>query len=130
MLDAYAGTIDDDGETLADARKEIDSYLAGSAGKPLLSASGLLFVSNTLASACLASYWDQEGSPLIAYLMTGASWKNRGFARLLLREVLHSLIDRGYTQVRAFITDGNLPSEKIFRREGFARVAGPDAPVK
>jgi RimJ/RimL family protein N-acetyltransferase len=124
MLDSYRGTVDYDGETLADAQQEVDSYFEGASGEPLLDHSRLCFSGGRLQSACLASYWGQEPAPLIAYVMTATEAKNQGLASRLLTEVLTNLQNRGYTQARAFITSGNIASEKIFLRLGFFKASG------
>jgi hypothetical protein len=90
MLDSYRGTVDYDGETLADAQQEVDSYFEGASGEPLLDHSRLCFSGGRLQSACLASYWGQEPAPLIAYVMTATEAKNQGLASRLLTEVLRT----------------------------------------
>jgi GNAT superfamily N-acetyltransferase len=104
MLSAYRGTIDDDGETLEDAIREVRSFFDGA---PLLEASLVAEDRAGLRSACLVSRYD--GSPLVAYVMTRPGSKGRGHAGRLLR-------------VLAAITDGNTPSERLFRRLGFTRI--------
>ena len=117
MIDAYTGTIDYDGETLEDAKGEVQSYFNGASGEPLLDASCMCFDGETLASAILTSFW--EGTPLVAYVMTSAGYKGQGLARALLHKSLIRLKEQDHTQVRAFITEGNTPSETIFKTIGF-----------
>jgi GNAT superfamily N-acetyltransferase len=121
MIDAYRGTIDDGGETLEDARAEVDSYFAGRSGAPLLDASRLIEVGGAPAAACLVSLW--RDTPLVAYVMTAAAWKGRGLARALLDDSFAALRAAGYTEVRAAITKGNTPSERLLGGAGFARFA-------
>ncbi len=54
--------------------------------------------------------------------MTGPRWKNKGMATIVLEKALGSITDHGHTEVHAFITEGNRPSEVIFNRLGFAKV--------
>jgi L-amino acid N-acyltransferase YncA len=54
--------------------------------------------------------------------MTAPDWKSRGLATELLEQSLASLAETGPTELRAVITEGNLPSEAVFRRAGFRRV--------
>jgi RimJ/RimL family protein N-acetyltransferase len=123
MIEAYRGTIDYDGETLPDAIAEVQAYFAGErGGSPLLNASRLGFVEGRLVGACLAANWDNRGVPLIAYVMTDGAWKLRGAASQLLGQVLVALHAEGFREVRAVITEGNLPSEKLFGRMNFSRV--------
>lgn len=117
MIDSYTGTIDYDGETLEDAMGEVQSYLNGASGQPLLNVSWLCFDGDTLASTILISLWEEK--PLVAYLMTAASHKSQGLGRTLLQQALMRLKDQGFTEVRAVITAGNLPSETLFKKTSF-----------
>jgi RimJ/RimL family protein N-acetyltransferase len=124
MLDAYRGTIDYDDETLEDAMGEIQAYLAGErGGQPLLNLSRLAFAGPQLVSACLAGDWDERQQPMVAYVMTRAEWKDRGVGQQALWAVLQALREEGYREVRAVITEGNVPSERLFGRIGFHRVS-------
>ena len=118
MLDAYRGTIDDDGETLDDARQEVRSYLGI---RPLLEHSAVVAAGDRLQCACLISYLDDAEAPLVAYIMTRSAAKRRGLARLALGSSLRSLADAGYERVLATITEGNRPSETLFGSLGFTR---------
>jgi len=117
MLSAYRGTIDDEGESLEDAIQEVGSFFDGA---PLLEASLVAEDRAGLQSACLVSRYD--GNPLIAYVMTRPGSKGRGHAGRLVRSTLQRLKQAGEHQVLAAITDGNTPSERLFRRLGFARI--------
>lgn len=60
---------------------------------------------------------------LIAYIMTAPQWKGKHLATAALLHSLQSLADEKYAEVRAVITEGNEPSEKIFNRFGFNRLS-------
>jgi lactoylglutathione lyase len=118
MLDAYRGTIDDEGESIDDAREEVDGWLASA---PNLDSSRVVEASDgTLASAVLVSRLGEL--PIIAYAMTAPPHRSRGLASSLLSEVVSSLASKDERAVVAFITDGNLPSERVFTRAGFERL--------
>lgn len=122
MLDAYRGTTDDDGETIDDARAEVASFFAAQTDPPLLPCSWLCIRSDRIVAACLVLWWAKRGVPLIAYVMTRADSKRMALGR---RAALHSLASAqqaGYAEIRAVITDGNTPSERLFARIGFAPV--------
>jgi RimJ/RimL family protein N-acetyltransferase len=126
MIEAYRGTIDYGNETLEDALAEVHAYFAGERGGPALpGASRCAFAGPLLVGACLAGEWDERRLPLIVYVMTSAAWKGRGIGRLVLGPVLQALQEHGHDEVRAVITEGNLPSEQLFRRMGFRRAARP-----
>lgn len=123
MLEAYRGTIDYDGETIEDCISEVQAYLAGQrGGQPLLAESRLYFDGDTLVSACLVGEWDDRRQPIVAYVMTRPEWKGRGLAKQVIKAALTALIEKGYTAVRAVITAGNTPSERVFSGLGFQRV--------
>ena len=123
MLDAYRGTIDYDGETLEDALAEVRRYFADPDLPALLDCSWVYETGDALACACLVSLWRARQAPLIAYIMTAAAWKGHALAGSLLAGSLDCLAPNGYAQVRAVITSGNLPSERLFTRLGFVRLA-------
>lgn len=116
MLDAYTDTIDYDGEGIGEARDEVAGYLGGN---PLLEHSFVAAEDDRLVSACLISLF--EGEPLVGYAMTAADHKSQGLASVLLEQSLGSLERAGHGDVTAWITEGNRPSERIFRRAGFRR---------
>jgi hypothetical protein len=113
MLDAYVGTIDYDGENLADARAEIDEYFSEA---PMLDCSRVVEIGGELAAATLVSHW--EGAPLIAYVMTRSLRKGQGLARVVLVSALDCLARTADRQVNAFITEGNTASERLFASLG------------
>lgn len=119
MIDAYRGTIDDDGETLEDALEEVNSYFDGPHGRPILNCSWLCICEDELAAACLVSWWSERGYPIISYIMTAAKQKKKGLGTAILAEALSSLSDQGHKEIGAVITFGNRPSEIIFERAGF-----------
>ena len=124
MLDAYRGTIDEDGETFNDALAEVNAFFAGEhGGQPLLMMSYLALVDTHVVGACLTGEWRERQLPIIAYVMTSANWKKRGIGRQLVGRVLKVLNENGYPEVRAVITEGNKPSENLFLQMGFQRVA-------
>lgn len=122
MLEAYRGTIDYDGETLEDARREIRAYFEGGYGKPLPQLSWIVFAREQPVAAGLISLWVEQ--PLVSWVMTRARWKGKGLGSLALYKMLESLQAEGYAEVRAVITAGNLPSEQLFRKAGFHPVSG------
>jgi len=122
MLDAYRDTIDYDGETIEDALNEVQSYFSGISDLVWFESSWLAFVDKKLACACLVSFWNDRNVPLIAYVMTSAEFKGKHLATAAVYRSLQSLIDGGYDEIRAVITDGNIPSERVFARLGFSRL--------
>ncbi|HXD11733.1 MAG TPA: GNAT family N-acetyltransferase [Anaerolineales bacterium] len=119
MLDSYRGTIDYDDETLEDAVNEVGSYYARLSDPMWLESSWLGLIDDALACACLVDFWKERRVPLIAYMMTASRWKGKQLATTAVLRTLQSLANKNLAEVRAVITEGNFPSEKVFTRLGF-----------
>ncbi len=117
MMDAYVGTIDYEGETYEQAIEEVDGAFEHEA---LLDESRIAEGDGTIHSAVLVSLVD--GDAFIGYVMTRADDKNAGLATALLDLSAEAIWAAGYAQIRAFIAEGNTPSEKVFTRAGFTVV--------
>jgi hypothetical protein len=122
MLDSYRGTIDDDGETIDDAIREVDSYFSHQ-DSGWFDYSWLAFIENDLACCSLVGFWKGRDSPIISYVMTDPRWKGKHFATAGVSRSLQSLVEKNYDKVYAVITEGNSPSERVFARLGFSRLA-------
>jgi len=114
MLDAYIGTIDYEGEDLDDAMEEVRSFLDDP--DSLLDRSYVVEDEGQIVSAVLVSM--SQGRPFIGYVMTIPSHKKQGLARLVITHALRRLADDGHERVVLHITDGNTPSENLFRSVG------------
>jgi predicted N-acetyltransferase YhbS len=117
MLNAYVDTIDYADEDFDDALDEVRSFFEGT---PLLEHSFAAVIGDLVASAVLVSSVD--GAPFIGYVMTLGDYKNQGLARRVLKEAVSSLAVSGHERVSLYITDGNRPSEALFRSIGAVRV--------
>ena len=118
MLDAYMGTIDYEGEDLEDAVQEVRSFLDDP--HTLMDRSFAVDDEGAIVSAVLVSL--SAGEPFIGYVMTRASHKNQGLARLVTNTALEKLADDDHERVVFYITDGNAPSEALFDSLGAVRV--------
>ncbi|HKY53061.1 MAG TPA: GNAT family N-acetyltransferase [Anaerolineales bacterium] len=123
MLDSYRNTIDYDGETIEDAKREVESYFSRLEDSDWLNSSWLGFAENNLVCASLVGFWKDRNSPIIAYVMTASSWKGKHLATMAVSRSLQSLAENNHTKVYAVITEGNTPSEKVFARLKFEPVA-------
>ena len=118
MMDAYPGTIDYDGETLEQAVEEIDGYLKTEA---YLEVSRAAVSGGVIQAAVLMSRI--AGVPLVGYVMTRAAVKGQGLASALLDIATEAVWANGASEISAYITEGNLPSEAIFRKAGYELIA-------
>jgi CHAD domain-containing protein/GNAT superfamily N-acetyltransferase len=113
MLDAYRGTIDSEDEILDDAVDEIDGWLADS---PMLEHSLGIEMDGRLVSAVLVSLIDD--APFIGYVITDPAFKGRGLGKASVASALASMAAAGHDRAVLYITEGNVPSERLFATVG------------
>jgi GNAT superfamily N-acetyltransferase len=118
LLDAYRGTIDDDGEGEDDARAAIDHYL----GQLVPPYSVIVELDGRPVSLSFVVL--VQGRHYIDPVATSAAHKRQGLGVEAVGTSLRRLNRDGVDEVGAVITDGNLASERLFARLGFRRV-GP-----
>lgn len=118
MLDGYRGTIDYEGEELEDAVEAVYDYFDSN---PMLDHSYILAAGDRVRSAVLLMR-RSSGEPMVSYVMTAPKAKGQGLAADLLELSLAGLVAAGESSVCAYITDGNTPSERLFKRAGFVEV--------
>jgi RimJ/RimL family protein N-acetyltransferase len=116
VLNAYRGTLDDEGEDLDDARAFVVSSMSE---EPILAASWLAFSGDEPVSAILIRRWKQH--PLVTFIVTHPDHRRRKLALALAERAMSSLLDMREARVVAFITEGNTASERLFARLGFER---------
>ena len=116
LLNAYHGTIDDEGE--AEARQAIDHYL----GRLLPDYS--VVIEEDGQPVAMSFVVIVGGRHFIDPVATAAARKGRGLGTEAVLHSLAALAGDGVADVGAVITDGNVASERLFRRLDFARI-GP-----
>jgi ribosomal protein S18 acetylase RimI-like enzyme len=120
---AFHGTIDDAGETFADARSEIERTFAGGYGRLLPDCSFAIQQGEFLASACLTSWYEPVSSPFVVFTMTRPEHKHQGMARFLLKQSINALVDRGYARLALIVTEGNVPAQSLYASVGFRKMS-------
>ena len=121
MLDAYRGTVDDEGATLEDALKETRTTLSGRYGRLQWEHSFLVEEGGEALCASLVTSF--EGAPLLAFSMTRPSHKRQGLAGALILESARSLREAGHEKLLLFVTEENLPARKLYEKLGFRVVS-------
>ena len=117
---AFRGTIDDEGETFADALAEVDKTLSGGYGDLLLDCSFVVERGAFHASACLIG---RAGDvPLVVFSMTRPDAQREGLARYLLRRSINALLNRGHRRLRLLVTEGNAPAQRLYASLGFRQI--------
>jgi hypothetical protein len=116
LLDAYRGTVDDEGETIAEALEATDRYLQRIV--PEYS----LVLERGDALLAMAFTVVVRGTHYIDPVATASAVKRTGVGAGAASAVLALLRDGGIMEVGAVITEGNVASERLFLGLGFERV--------
>jgi ribosomal protein S18 acetylase RimI-like enzyme len=116
VLNAFRGTLDDEGEDLDAARQFVMSSFAEEA---IVAASWLALDGREPVSAIMIRRW--KGHPLVTFVVTHPDYRKRKLALALTERAINTLLDEGEARVVAFITEGNTASEGLFTRLGFER---------
>ena len=117
LLDAYRDTIDDEGEDLDDARDAIDHYLG-----VIDRERSAVVVDADAAPVAACFVLTVDGIVYIDPIIVATAHQGGGLGAALVADVLRRLAADGITEVGATVTDGNIPSERLFARLGFERV--------
>lgn len=132
MLDAYAGTTDDSGESLEDAQNEVAKLFAGDFGAFDAAVSLVVQRDSTLASATLVTRSKGTmggpsgvGEAFLAFSMTAPTFKRLGLARAGLTTVMARLRDRGEHRLHLVVTRANHPAVTLYQSLGFVAVPPP-----
>lgn len=124
VLDAYQGTIDDEGETLDDAQDTIAQLFAGDFGTMLWACSEVVERDGRLVAATMITLY--VGGPFVAFTMTHPAWQRRGLARAGLQRAMARLAAGDETLLRLVVSEGN-PAEHLYAQLGFVRCPDPRA---
>lgn len=123
MYDAYHDTIDDEGETPAEAVAEIEGTLNGKYGPPLDTCSLLVEEQGRALGATIITDWTDERTghrqPLLAFLMTHPDAGGQGLGTFLLSKSINALLAQGETELVLFVTVGNSAAQHIYQKLGF-----------
>lgn len=122
LLEAYRGTIDDEGEGPDEARAAIDEYFS-----TMVHEHGYV-LEQADDPVSFAFVVVVGGRHYIDPVVTAPSAKGRGLGSTAVRVCLSSLASVGVPEVGAVITDGNTASERLFAGLGFTRL-GPWPPT-
>lgn len=117
VIDAYRGTIDDEGETLEEALQAIQDVFAGTSGRLLNACSFAIDEQGQVQACTIVTLWHEQ--PLLAYVMTHPAAQGRGMGRFLIQKSIESLLAQGYHELSLFVTKGNLPAQHLYETLGF-----------
>lgn len=126
LLEAYRGTIDYRDETLDEMKQEARGFFDAKYGAPLLDACLVHEVDDQLVAAALFCDWNEPDAvvagPLVAYALVHPDFRGKGHGIAIVNAALSRLAAAKWGRVYAVITEGNVPSEQLFARLGFARL--------
>lgn len=115
LLDAYRGTIDDEGEDLDDAYEAVDEMVE----RALRPYSCVIVIDEQVVGMSFVIVLD--GVHYIDPVVVAPAHKRTGVGAMAVNACLDALAAAGISEVGATITDGNTASETLFRRLGFER---------
>lgn len=114
---AYAGTVDDEGETEAEAVDEVLKTFGGTYGPYDEACSRLVERDGVPVSACLVTRW--QARPFVAFSVTHPRWQRRGLARAGLQAAMQALHARHDHELRLAVTLANAPARAVYESLGF-----------
>jgi ribosomal protein S18 acetylase RimI-like enzyme len=118
MLAAYRGTVDDEGETEADAVAEIDQVMEGGYGRFLSDCSFVVAddAGRPIGASMVTLF---ESDPVLTYVVVHPEMKRRGIGTFLLAASGNALLTAGYSQLDLFVTEANESAVNLYRKLGF-----------
>jgi ribosomal protein S18 acetylase RimI-like enzyme len=122
LFAAYRGTIDDEGDSFAEALAEIEKMWRGEYGRFLPDCSVAIERGEFLVSACLVSFFEPHDAPLVVFLMTRPEAKRQGLARRLLEYSMALLSEKGHSRLTLVVTDGNDAAQRLYASLGFTEL--------
>jgi ribosomal protein S18 acetylase RimI-like enzyme len=126
MLAAFRGTVDDEGESEADALAEVEQTLRGEYGPLLDDASFVVEEGDRIVGASMTTLF--ESDPLLTHLVVDPGMKRRGIGTFLVAASGNALLSAGYATLDLFVTEANEPAVNLYRKLEFRvvdRVTGP-----
>lgn len=120
MTVAYAGSVDDHGESPEEFRERARTALDGSAfyGPPIAEATLGAYAPEGLVGAMVATDWAEEGEVLLAFALVAPSHQGRGIGTALLLRSAQALARAGRPDWVLSVTEGN-PARRLYQRLGF-----------
>lgn len=110
-------------DVIKHARHDLDIYLSGQRGAPLLTASRVALSQNQIIGAALVNEGHTKG-PLLYLLFVAPAFQQQGLARAMGQSAMNALRDDGHRYLRSQYDLGNHESRAWHENMGF--IAEPD----
>jgi ribosomal protein S18 acetylase RimI-like enzyme len=124
---AYQGTVDDEGESEAEAVTLVADTFGGKFGPLLADASLVLEIDGQLVSAAFITIWNDR--PLLAFAVTRPDRKGQGFSGACTSAAMQALARAGHRALDLFVTETNAPARALYARLGFTEAGTPSPPT-
>ena len=117
MLAAYRRTVDDEGESEADAVAEVERTMGGGYGELLGDCSLAIEEGSRIVGASMTTLFDSD--PILTFLIVDPDMQRRGIGTFLIAASGNALLSAGYTTLDLFVTEANGPAVNLYRKLGF-----------
>jgi ribosomal protein S18 acetylase RimI-like enzyme len=122
MYDAYQDSVDYNGESLTEARGEVDALMEGRYGLWLPQCSWICAPSERLHSAVMMVEEDPSIA-LLAFVMTRRDVRGCHHASRLILASLSTAGSAGYPACALFVSANNSPALSLYQKLGFQRAS-------
>ncbi len=120
MAEAYADSVDAEGETAEDYRKDLPLIFRGLYGTFLKEASCVIFEDGRIVSGMFVC--DFKGEPTITYHFTLERYRNRSYAQYLVHQAEIALQNMGYECLYLYLNLQNINAYNLYDGMGFNEV--------
>lgn len=117
MFEAFQDTVDYEGESLEDLKKELCSVIEGEYGTFLPKASFEIKRNGEIAAAILISSYNDK--PLVLELFTTKKYLHLGMANSLLKKSVNVLLSLGYENLVLNVHPKNFGAINLYKKIGF-----------
>lgn len=115
--ESFAGTVDDEHETLAEWCDEIKNFTLNKY-RPFIAEASFVVTHNESAIAAITCSLFRN-IPLITYIVTHPRFQRQSLGKELLNKTLVTLKNLNYTDVYLVVSSDNLPGINLYQQIGF-----------
>lgn len=116
----FKDSVDYNGETRLNYKKEINSVFKGLFGPFLFHSSYIYKKNNKIISASLISLI--KGMPILMFAVTHPDYHQKGICFMLIKQCMASLYDEGYRELYLVVSEDNKNAKKLYDKLGFEEV--------